>query len=100
MSVQLGTTPEQMTLALTEGADFVCTLVSNDGAWPVGAVVAITVAGTTWTATIVGSEARFNVDKAAVDTVIGTTPRTFRLTYTEGAADLVWGRGAVVVTRA
>lgn len=98
--VRLGAVPQQFALALTEDADFVCTLLSQDGDWPVAAVIAIEVADQEWVATLAGPEARFNVDKADVATVIAASPTKFRLTYTEGDADLVWGAGPVVIYRA
>jgi hypothetical protein len=95
MTVALGSAPESMRLVLTSGADFICTIVSNDGDWPSGAVIAIETEYTVWTATIVGPEARFNVDKDEVDALIAQKPRRFRLAYAEGTADLVWGSGLV-----
>lgn len=103
MTVTLGHEPERMSLLLVEDADFVCTLRNGDGPWSSGIVVAIEVAGTVWTATIVGDEARFAVDKVAVNAAIatiGATAASFRLTYTEGSTDLVWGQGSVKVKRA
>lgn len=100
MTVTLGAVPQQMTLALVEGGDFVCTLVSGDGDWPATAQVAIDVGGQTWAGTLAGADARFDVDKALVATVIAAKPRRFTLRYVDGTTDLTWGVGPVVITRA
>jgi hypothetical protein len=99
MAVTLGVEPLAMTLVLVQDADFVCTLVSQDGDWPGTAVLSIEVGDAAWSATLAGTEARFNVDKAVVNPVIDVAPRRFRLLYTDGDTDLVWGSGSVVCRR-
>lgn len=96
--VTLGYSPTQMRLLLTAGADFVTTLVSQDGDWPATAAITIEVGTATWTATLTGPEARFDVDQTEVDAVIAQTPRSFRLWYTDGEARLMWGRGPVLTS--
>lgn len=99
MSVKLGYSPASMTLTLTEGGDFVTTLVSQDGDWPVTAVISIEVGAATWIATLSTNEARFNVDQIEVDAVVAEEPRSFSLWYVDGETRLLWGRGPVVVVR-
>jgi hypothetical protein len=98
----LGVTPRPMVLDLDADADFVCTLVAQDGDWPPTATISIEVADQTWTATLAGPEARFNVDKAQVQAVIdqvGDQLARFKLLYVDGDTELTWGRGPVRVTR-
>lgn len=99
MSLTLGTRHLSMTLSLTEGADFTCTLVSEDGDWPATAVIGIKVGDTTWAAALAGTEATFSVDKAQVQAVIDSGARYFRLICTDGTYDAVWGQGSISVTR-
>lgn len=100
MTTQLGIKPIPMDLNLTEGADFLSTLVSQEGAWPDGVEIAISVAGQRWTAEIDGAEARFNIDKDLVADAIAARPPKFMLLYKDGDAELAWGIGPVVVARA
>lgn len=95
--IQLGFSPVSMTLALANSADFVTTLQSQDGDFPTSAAISIEVGTSTWTATIVGNEARFNVDQTEVDVVIAQSPRHFRLWYVDGETRLLWGSGTVLV---
>jgi predicted ThiF/HesA family dinucleotide-utilizing enzyme len=96
-SVTLGSAPASMSLLLVPGADFVCTLVSQDGTWPATAAIAIEVADATWEATVSGTDAVFNVDQAQVNAVIAQDPNRFKLWYTDGTTRLLWGSGLVSV---
>lgn len=100
MPITLGAAPQTMTLVLVEDSDFVAVLTTADPSWPVGVGIAIKVGAATWNATIVGNEARFEVDKAAVNTVIAGAPTTFVLTYVEGTTELTWGAGKVEIVNA
>lgn len=91
--IQLGSKPEPMRLFLSTGADFTTTLRLNE-AWPGGSSVALVVGTLTWTATIAGTDAIFNVDKAVTDGVADGT--AVRLVYTNASSDAVWARGTVV----
>jgi len=103
MSIELGTTPELLTVSLTRGADFIQTLSSTDAAgtpvdWVTGEVVSLVfdmTAPTTWVATITGPDAVWNVDKAVVTALLDAGVRHANLIYTAGDVDLVWARGSV-----
>lgn len=102
MPINLGASPDRLTVTLTRGADFVTGMDSLDGPWPETAVVRLVfndTADTIWPATIAGAAADWNVDKAEVDALIGrlTNPKNVQLTYTDGTADLTWAQGSVVV---
>lgn len=103
-AVQLGASPETLSVTLVEGADFISALDSADGDWPDSAVIALTFDDadeTTWTATTTGAAAEWNVDKAAVDALILAAGNRLsaRLTYTDGATDLVWAEGRAMIRR-
>lgn len=96
MAVVLGARPDSLAVRLTGGADFIATLTNQDGAWAEGAVVRLVFADeaeTVWTATIVGADASFNVDKAIADAIPDRT--RVELLYTLGDVDQVWARGSV-----
>lgn len=97
----LGNTPLPMTVTLTRGADFITTLrTADESPWPDAVTCRLdfddTVA-TSWSATVVDDEIRFNVDKVDVDALIDSGPDTALLVYVDGAVDLAWGRGRVIV---
>lgn len=90
----LGTKPDPLTVYLTTGADFRCTL-RLDTNWPTGSTLALKFAATTWSATISGRDATFNVDKATADAIADAA--AVRLNYTDGATvDETWAIGTVV----
>lgn len=99
-AISLGATPLQLSVRLYASADFICGLDSEDGAWPTTAALALVfndLDATTWTATLNGVAADWNVDKAQVAALIArlpTSPRV-RLTYTDGTTDLLWAQGRV-----
>lgn len=110
MSITLGDGPDRLTVRLSRFGDFVAALIYDDNdpntvnAWPAGAVVdlrfyatdtALTPA-TTWTATITGDRAEWNIDKAIVaSAVLDPGNETARLFYTVGLTELMWAKGAV-----
>lgn len=96
MSVSLGTVPDTLAVHLVTGGDFIATLTNQGGDWATGAVVTLVFgddAATTWTATIAGADATFNVDKAIADPIPHRTSAELR--YTLGDVDQVWARGSV-----
>lgn len=102
MTLQLGAEPERLVLVLVAGADLVTGLDSLDGDWPATATVRLVFndpGATAWTATVSGPALDWNIDKTAVDALIAALPReaTVRLTYDDGATNLVWAQGAVSV---
>lgn len=107
MSIELGSTPDTLTVHLSTGADFDSTLVllDDDDAeldWPVGTQITLRFAksGTVeevWTATIDGAEATFSEDKAVVDSLIAERRSSARLYYVNGTEDILWASGKVAV---
>jgi hypothetical protein len=100
----LGSVPRVLPLLLTEDFDFRSNVLTEDeSAWPDGSVVTLVITRTggttTWTATIVGAEARFDIDKADVNTLIALTPTRYRLGYVNGSVDDALTIGPVQVTR-
>ena len=93
----LGASPAKMSVILTKDAAFYQELENADGAFTAGAVIDLRIGASTWVATIAGAVATFNIDKATVNTVITAAPKTAKLHYTDGSADLVWAIGAVVI---
>lgn len=91
--IYLGVQPETLRVFLTAGADFYCVLRAQEP-WPVGASIKLEVGASTWTATISGADATFNVDKAVWTTV--DDDAIARLVYTNGSVDQVWAHGKVV----
>lgn len=101
-AISLGSTPLQLMVSLYPTADFISGIDSIDGPWPTTAVLALVfndTAATTWTATLNGVAADWNIDKAAVAALIGRLPNgpRVRLTYTDGTTDLLWAQGRVMV---
>lgn len=97
--IELGSVGEQITVILAAGADFVVTLVAPT-AWPVGTVIALVLSGggvsVTWTATISGTQATFDVPTAQVQPVINSGYSFARLYYTpSGGGPLLWGQGDI-----
>jgi hypothetical protein len=91
--MHLGLQPETLRVNLVTGADFLCTLRLNDN-WPTGTTLKLVLPGTSWTATITGTDAVFSVDKATADTIADGT--AVSLTYTNGTVDQTWALGTVV----
>lgn len=101
MSVSLGFQPLYCAVHLTNGADFYQPLQTPDGSdWPSGAVISLrfgTDPATTWTATISGSTATWNVDKVQVLALGYKSNVTAEVIYTDtSGADLTWFIGNVV----
>ncbi len=97
-SFTLGSDPATMTVKVTRGADFGSVLTNTAGDWNPGAAVELRIGSTVWSATLDGADATFSVDKAAVDAMLSTeTARWARLFYVEGASDVLWAEGRVVV---
>lgn len=109
-SIILGDGPDRLTVRLSRFGDFVAALIYDDGdpatpnAWPAGAVVELRfyatdttlTAAATWSATITGDRAEWNVDKAVVaSAVLDPGNTTVRLFYIIGATELEWAKGAV-----
>jgi hypothetical protein len=72
--LNLGNAPGTLTVTLVRGADFASGIDSLDGDWPSGTVIRLVFndrAHTAWTAALNGAEANWNIDKAAVNALIG-----------------------------
>lgn len=109
--IKLGTTPDDLEVELARGADFVATLRNIDPAtaddptptpvnWPAGSVVELQLGNaptlTTWTATINGADATFNVPAATVTTFLDTGQRDARLYHRRtGVPPVCWATGRV-----
>jgi hypothetical protein len=106
-TLDLGTSPDTLTVHLSPGADFESTLVllDDDGVetdWPVGTAITLrfsksAAAEVTWSATITDAEATFDEDKATVDSLIAENRETVRLYYVNGTDDVLWASGKVKV---
>lgn len=101
MSINLGFVPLALTVTLAADADFAATLVAQDG-WPVDTQIELRfpLPGSTvvWPATVVGTDAAWNVDIPDVAALLVGQPRRVRLYYSDGAgADLLWASGSVVI---
>jgi hypothetical protein len=107
MSIELGNDPESLTVTLITGGDFDAGLVledenGDDLDWPVGTVLTLRFSrtadiGETWTATIDGAEAAWDVDKAVVDATIAAGRTKVRLVYVNDDDDDVLAIGTVTV---
>lgn len=106
MATDFGFQPYSLRVHLIKAdADFVCTIRTSDASdFPAGTQVVLkfgTDTPITWTATVTGSEAVWNVDKDDVADLLAA-PFTGRqipahITYTDPAGvDLVWFSGSVV----
>lgn len=97
MSITLGSVPENLSVVLSKDADFFTTLENADGAWSVTAQIKLVFSnGTTWTATIAGINATFNVDYVQVNAVITAKPTWVKLFYVDGTTEICWAIGRVV----
>lgn len=97
MAFTLGSAPDTLKVVLVKGADFVSTLTRKDGTdWPVDTEVVLefkTTSPVSWSATLTGSSAMWNVDQADVDALIAAKPRSVKLWYVEGEVRLLWAQG-------
>jgi hypothetical protein len=101
-AVTLGTTPITITVVLPLDADFPCELVAEQD-WPEDAGIELrfhtdpaAAPVATWTATVSGNAATWDVAAALVQAVIDAGATTARLHYIEpDGTDLLWGRGRV-----
>lgn len=99
-TLNLDQKPEELRVGLVAGADFIRTLESEDGDWPGTAVIKLIfndTDATTWTATIAGADATWNIDKAVVDALIADAPTRAKVTYVDGPVDLLWAVGGVTL---
>lgn len=102
----LGTLPQTMNLVLSAGSDFVASLVLEDESgqqtpYPAGVAVSLELDGgdgapATWTASIDGAVASWNVDEDLVDAALQADLTRLRLWYVDGATRLLWAKGAVI----
>lgn len=107
MSFTLGQGPETLRVVLVSNADFVSALKRSDAtSWDLATQIALeirtraqdgTTAYVTWTATLNGDTAQWNVDMLEVNNVIAARPSTVRLWYTLGELRLLWAQGDVEV---
>lgn len=97
MTLTLGSAPQQLTVVLIRDADFVAVLHNSAGDWDAGVSIELRFGDTVWVATLAGADATFNVDKAAVNALVATKPRTARLFYVDGDVDLCWATGSASI---
>jgi hypothetical protein len=105
MAIPLGNDPEEIVVLLTRNADFNCVLESYDTndaplSYPVGTTITLVFAGTvTWTANITTYQAKFSVDKNAVNSLIDTLGKNVQaiVFYTNGTDDIAWYVGRTQV---
>lgn len=111
MAVTLGFQPERLTVKLSRFSDFVAALVYDDGdpmtvnEWPAGTVIELrfyattssTTAAASWSASITGDRAEWNVDLTDVATeVLDPGNDVARLFYDDGAGTVLeWALGSV-----
>jgi hypothetical protein len=101
----LARSPLDLEVILNVDWDYNATLRRSDGTeWPVGSelnLIFTFAAGdpVTWPAALAGTDARWSVDKTAVNPVAAARPRRVVLAYVEGADDLLWASGTVTVNR-
>jgi len=77
MPIQLGRTPDLLTLTLVAGDPFACELLLDGGGnWPAGTVCALQVGSQTWAAAVVGNALRFQVSAAQVATALADQDRS------------------------
>lgn len=100
MTFTLGASPENLSVILTQGADFNTTLHNSDGNWSPTATIELRFGVdpenpiTTWSAVITDDDAVFAVDKAVVDVLLAETDKSVRLWYIDGTTDLCWAKGS------
>lgn len=100
MSTVLGAEPDDLTVHLTDGADFSATLILRTEAggrqdWPAGAALDLYFPGGpyTWSAALSGAEATFNETSVTVGNI--TDGDAVQLRYTEGTLNQTWAIGTV-----
>lgn len=95
----LGYAPQEFTVLLTPGADFVSGLTTRDGSpWPDGITVTLDLGtGHVWPATVSGASLSWDVDAALVDAALADNPPRARLWYALAETRLLWATGHVSV---
>lgn len=101
--IELGFQPVPLTVTLAADADFISTFVAQAG-WPDGTQIQLrfinfrNTVTLTWSATISGTDATFDVAAADVAILIAAQPQEVRLHYMDSQGDdLLWGKGRIVV---
>lgn len=90
--IVIGNRPAPLRVVLTTGSDFYRVLRYADG-WPAGATLSLVLPTTTWTASISGTDATFNVARAVADMIEDGTAA--QLIYTADGRRSVWADGKV-----
>jgi hypothetical protein len=101
MALQLGLTPDDLTVTLARDADFIASLVSIDQNTGVevdylaGTEIYLILNGTErWDATVAGNSADWNIDKALVNALINSGgQRNAVLYYVNGTTEQMWAKG-------
>lgn len=98
--INLGYVRQDLTVNLTPGSTFTAGLRNKAGAWPVGTVLTLVLAGgtITWTATITDDLAQWKVDSTQVQAVTDLAALTevdVELWYTDGTSPIEYARGKV-----
>lgn len=98
MTIRLGFAPVELNVVLTGGSDFASSLVA-DSPWADGTVIALvftTATGpVTWTATINGVSAGWQVVSSEVDGLLAQPVRLVKLMYSDPDTTLTWATGTV-----
>lgn len=99
LPVQLGAKPNRrLNVPLVPGTTFWTVLRNTEGNWDAGAAIELRFDdGTTWHATIVGTDATFEELPVEVDRVIENLVETAGLYYLLGGHVIPWALGNVVV---
>lgn len=96
-TIMLGVEPASMGVRLAADADFITTLQTQDGTdWPSTVSAELRFPdGTVWAAALSGPNLTWSVDKADVNTLLDTRPKTVSLFYIDGTTDIEWAKGSV-----
>ncbi|HEY9415055.1 MAG TPA: hypothetical protein VIQ30_09880 [Pseudonocardia sp.] len=108
MSIDLGFSPDRLSVKLSRFGDFTSALIFDDGnpatpnEWPDGTVIELrfyssetsTVVGASWPATIVDDRASWHVLKAVTGALLDSGNTRARLFYALDGTELEWAIGS------
>lgn len=97
MTIALGQTPQSLRVIVEAGGTFAAAIRRADGVpWADDAELILDFgSGVQWSAVNTADVALWQLDGAAVDALLATTPSRVSLWYAEPGARLLWARGAV-----
>jgi hypothetical protein len=100
VSVNLGYTPQPLTVTLVRGSGFASSLIAS-APWPTGAVISLVfdpghTDAITWTAAVADVTAAWQHTADDVGAVLDLDPRAVLLQYSDASGVVVpWARGSV-----